>query len=160
MIDNLKQLRERTCASMVECRKALEESDGDLEEAVKVIRRKGADLASKRVGRETKQGLIEAYIHANGKIGVLLELNCETDFVARNEIFKELAHNLAMHIAAMNPQYISSTDIPQEIIEEDICLLSQSFVKNQDLTIQEVINEVIAKIGENIKIGKFARFEI
>lgn len=192
MIDKLKQLREQTCASIVECRKALEESGGDLEKAVKIIRRKGADLAGKRVGRETKQGLIEAYIHANGKIGVLLELNCETDFVARNEMFKELAHNLAMHIAAMNSQYVSPADIPQKIVEEErkiyqeqfkssgkpqeiigqivegkikkhneeICLLNQPFVKNQDLSVQDYINEVIVKTGENIKVGKFARFEI
>lgn len=192
MIDKLKQLREQTCASMVECRKALEESGGDLEEAAKIIRRKGADLAGKKAGRETKQGLIEAYIHANGKIGVLLELNCETDFVAKNEMFKELAHNLAMHIAAMNPRYAGPADIPREIIEEEkkiyqeqlessgkpqnivdqiiegkirkhneeICLLNQPFVKNQDLSVQDYINETIAKIGENIKVGKFVRFEI
>lgn len=192
MIDKLKQLREQTCASMVECRKALEESGGDLAEAAKIIRRKGSDLAGKKAGRETKQGLIEAYIHVNGKIGVLLELSCETDFVVRNEMFKELAHDLAMHIAAMNPQYTSSIDIPQEIIEEEkkiyqeqlessgkpqnivdqiiegkirkhneeICLLSQPFVKNQDLSVQDYINEAIAKIGENIKVGRFVRFEI
>lgn len=192
MLDLLKQLREKTCASIGDCKKAIEESGGDLEKAEEILRRKGAITAGKKSCRETNQGIIEAYIHANKKIGVLLELNCETDFVARNEMFKELAHDLAMHIAATNPRYLNANDIPQDIIEneksvyreqlvnsgkpdqiiqqiidgkikkyhQEICLLKQPFVKDQDVTIEEFINGYISKIGENIKIGRFVRYEI
>ncbi len=192
MIDKIKQLRDQTCASMLKCKRAMEEADGDLEAATEILRREGAITANIKSCRETREGLIEAYIHANGKIGVLLELNCETDFVVRNEIFKELAHNLAMHIAAMNPRYLSAALVPQEIIErekciyreqltesgkpaqiieqiiegkirkynQEICLMEQPFVKDQDLSVGEAVNDCISKIGENIKIGKFIRFEI
>lgn len=192
MIDKIKQLRDQTCASMLECKKAMEEASGDLEAAIEILRRNGAIMAGKKSCRETKEGIIEAYIHANGKIGVLLELNCETDFVARNEMFRELAHDLAMHIAAMSPRYLNVVDVPREIIErekdiyreqltesgkpaqiinqiiegkirkynQEICLLEQPFVKDQDLTVKDAVNDCISKIGENIKIGKFIRFEI
>jgi len=118
----VKQLRDKTGASMMECKKALEESGGNEGRALKILREKGKDVAFKKSERETRQGIIESYIHSNGKIGVLLELNCETDFVARNKEFKELAHDLAMHIAGMSPQYLDPKDIPEEVIlaERDI----------------------------------------
>jgi len=188
----VKQLRDKTGASMMECKKALEESGGNEDRALKILREKGKDVAFKKSERETRQGIIESYIHSNGKIGVLLELNCETDFVARNKEFKELAHDLAMHIAGMSPQYLDPKDIPEEVIlaerdiykkqfsdsgkppeiinqiiegkikkySEEISLLTQSFVKNPDITVADLIQEKIAKLGENIKIGKFVRYEL
>lgn len=177
---------------MIECRNAIEEAEGDLDRAQEILRKSGALKVAKKAEREAHEGLVEAYIHSNGKIGVLLELNCETDFVARNQLFKTLAHDIAMHIAAMSPQYISSDEIPEEylagekeiyraqlansgkparimeqIIEgklkkykEEISLLTQPFVKNQDVTVQDYINEYIAKLGENIKVGRFVRYAI
>ena len=131
----------------MECKKALEQAGGDEVKAMKILEKKGAEKAAKKSERETKQGLIEAYIHNNGKVGVLLEINCETDFAARNEQFKELAHDLAMHIAAMNPKNQKE-------------LLIQLFIKDEQKTIDDLIKEAIGKIGENIKIGKFVRLEI
>ncbi len=145
--NEVKQLREKTGASMMECKKALEESRGDQEKAVKVLREKGKHVASKKSSREAKQGIIEAYIHSNKKIGVLLELNCETDFVARNEEFKQLAHQLAMHIAGMNS-------------EDEKSILEEPFVKNPEITVKELIEQKVAKLGENIQIGKFTRYEL
>jgi len=190
--NQVKQLRQKTGASMMECKRALEESGGDEGRALKILREKGKDIAFKKSERETRQGIIESYIHSNGKIGVLLELNCETDFVARNKEFKELAHDLAMHIAGMSPQYLDPKDIPEEVIlaerdiykkqfsnsgktpeiidqiiegkikkySEEISLLTQPFVKNPDITVADLIQEKIAKLGENIKIGKFVRYEL
>lgn len=190
--DQVRQLREKTGASMMECKKALEESEGDEARALNILREKGRNIALKKLARETKQGIIESYIHSNGKVGVLLELNCETDFVARNREFRELAHDLAMHIAGMNPQYLSPKDIPEEVIwaerdiykkqfsdsgkppevidqiiegkikkySEEISLLTQPFVKNPDITVADLIQEKIAKLGENIKIGRFVRYEL
>ncbi len=131
----------------MECKRALEETEGDEKKALKVLDKKGAEKAIKKSTREAKQGLVEAYIHNDGKKGVILELNCETDFVARNEQFKELAHDLAMHIAAMAPKDSKE-------------LLSQPFIKDEQKTIGDLIKETIAKLGENIKIGKFLRLEI
>jgi len=126
----------------MECKDALEETNGDEEKALKILEKKGEERADKRSERETKQGIVEAYIHSNGKIGVILELNCETDFVARNENFKELAHNISMHIAAMNTQDSEE-------------LLNQPFIKDQEKTIKDLVTEAVSKLGENIKIGKF-----
>jgi len=146
-IEQVKQLREKTSVSAMECKNALEETKGDENKAIKILEKKGIEKAAKKSKREVKQGLIESYIHNNGKIGVILELNCETDFVARNEQFKELIHDLAMHIAAMNPKDIKE-------------FLSQPFIKDEQKTVQNLINEAIAKLGENIKIGRFERLEI
>lgn len=146
-IKQIKQFREKTNFSIMECKKALEQAGGDQAKAIKILEKKGAEKAAKKSERETKQGLVEAYIHNNGKVGVLLEINCETDFVARNEQFKELAHDLAMHIAAMNPKN-----------QEE--LLTQLFIKDEQKTIGDLIKEAIGKIGENIKIGQFVRLEI
>lgn len=192
MIDSIKRLREATSLSIAKIKKALDKSGGDEEKALEVLKLESKSSAFKRAGKGTKEGVIDCYIHANGKIGVLVELNCETDFVAKNSEFKELAHNLAMHIAAMNPQYLLIEEVPEEVkkhereiylqelkdsdkpkdtIEqiidgklkkhyEEISLLTQHYIKDQDITIQDLINNYISKLGENIRIGRFVRFEI
>jgi elongation factor Ts len=143
----VKSLREKTGASMLECKKALEKAGGDQTKALEILSKRGAEMADKKAEREIKAGLINAYVHFNQKIGVLFELGCETDFVARNETFKNLAHEICLHISAMNPQ--SNEE-----------LLNQPYVKNPEQTVQALINEAIGKLGENIKINRFARFEI
>jgi elongation factor Ts len=145
--DNVKNLRDKTGASMMDCKKALEDVKGNEKKAMKILEEKERLTAMKKSERKAEQGIIEAYVHSNKKIGVLLELKCETDFVAKNEEFKELAHDLAMHIAAM--------DSPDEK-----SLLDEPFVKDLSITIKNLIESKIAKLGENIKIGKFTRFEL
>ncbi len=146
-IDDLKKIRNMTGASVDAIRKALEEADGEIERALELLKDRGAMVAAKKASRQTSEGIISYYIHANSKVGVLVKLLCETDFVARTEQFKELGHELAMHIAAMDP--ISIND-----------LLSQTYIRDQDMTIDALIKDYIAKLGENIKIGEFCRFEI
>lgn len=145
--ETIKQLRERTNLSIMECKRALEEAGGDESKALKILGKKGKEKALKKSTREAKQGLVESYIHNNEKLGVILELNCETDFVARNEEFKKTAHEIAMHIAALNPKDLEE-------------LLSQPFIKDEQKTVGDLISEAVAKLGENIKIGKFLRLEI
>ncbi|MFH0906796.1 MAG: translation elongation factor Ts [bacterium] len=145
--EQIKSFRQKTSVSIMECKRALEEAEGNEDKALKILQKRGGEKAIKKAGREANQGLIEAYVHNNGKIGVILELNCETDFVARNSEFRELSHDLAMHIAAMNPKDSEE-------------FLSQSFIKDEQKSIKEIINETIAKLGENIKIGRFYRLEI
>lgn len=145
--EQIKELREKTSAGISDIKQALEESGGDMASALSAIERKLGGSAAKRAGRTTGAGVIDAYIHAGGKIGVLVELLCETDFVARNPEFKELAHDLAMQIAAMAP-------------ENGDALLDQPFIKDQGKTIKDMVNEAIGKFGENIKIGKFSRIEL
>jgi len=187
---NLIKLRELTGAGMLECKKALDEAKGDLQEAQKIIRKKGLDIAKKKATREVKEGQIISYIHSGGKLGVLLEINCETDFVAKNDSFQAFARDVAMQIAAAFPLYVSEGHIPAADLEkeketfrsqvagkpqevqdkiiqgklakryEDICLLNQKFIKDDSRTIQELLNEMIAKIGENIVIRRFVRFEV
>jgi len=190
---DVQKLRQKTGSSMMECKKALTEADGDQAKAIEVLKKKGEKVAeSKILSRETKSGLIDAYIHGNAKVGVLLELGCETDFVARNEEFKELAHELCLQIAAMSPKYVSIDQVPQEILEEDrrifreqfaginkpapmieqivegkikkqneeVCLLTQSFIKDQDRRVADVINQAIAKLGEKITVKRFVRYAI
>jgi len=188
----VKELRERTGIGMMECKKALKECGGEIEEAIKLLRKKGYARAEKRSGRQTSEGLIGSYIHMNGKIGVLVELNCETDFVAKNKEFKELLKNITMHIAAADPQYVSSDDIPEKILEEEkeiigeqfkdskkppeiiekitagklgkfyeeVCLLEQAYIKDDKVTIKELISSFIAKTGENVKVSRFTRYAI
>lgn len=146
-IDQIKQLREKTGISVAECKKALEEAGGDEMKALEILKEKSQSVAMKKAEAETKEGLIEAYIHSNGKIGVLVELNCQTDFVARNPDFKSLAKDLAMQVAATE-----SVDVPS--------LLAEPFIKDPSRTVGSLINEHIAKLGENIKINKFARYQI
>lgn len=188
----VKELRQRTGIGVMECKEALAESQGDIEKAIAVLRKKGAARAQEKMNREASQGLVHAYIHMEGKLGVLVEVNCESDFVARNAEFKELAKNIAMQIAAANPRFVSSADIPaaeleqeREIIRaqlqdmkkppqiidkivegklkkyyEEVCLLDQPYIRDDKQTIQQLIASTIAKFGENIKVRRFARFEL
>lgn len=191
-MEMVKELRAKTSAGVMDCKTALKESNGDMEKAAQFLREKGLATAAKKAGRVAVDGLIHSYIHMGGKIGVLLEVNCETDFVAKTDDFKELLNNIALHIAAMNPQYISREEVsaddlekerqiltaqarnegkPEKIVEKmvtgrlekfyaDKVLLEQPYVKDDSLTIQELISEKIAKIGENIKVRRFARYEL
>ena len=146
-IETIKELRDSTGLSFDEIKKALDESGGDRSKAIEALKARGAAVAEKRAARSTGQGLVEAYVHSNKKVGVLLELLCETDFVARNPLFGELAHELAMHIAAMDAQ-------------DSVELLTQPYIRDQSLTINQLIAQYIAKLGENIKVGKFCRFQL
>ncbi|RKX57981.1 MAG: translation elongation factor Ts [Thermodesulfobacteriota bacterium] len=191
-IDLIKKLRERTAAGFSDCKKALEESGGDIEKAIDILRKKGLAIATKRADRETSEGVITSYIHSNKKIGVLVEIDCETDFVARTDEFQQFAHDVAMQIAATNPICISRDQMPQEILErekkiyeeqlkeagkpekiipkiiegklekfyKENVLLEQNFIKNPEITIQDLLNELIAKTGEKIVIKRFCRFQI
>ncbi len=188
--DQIKALREKTGAGVMDCKRALEEAGGDMEKAIEVLRRKGIEIAGKKTTRATKEGLIASYIHFGGKIGVLVEVNCETDFVARTEEFKELVKNITMQIAASNPKYIKREDIPSEVLEKEknfyrqqysskpeavrekivegklskffseVCLLDQPFIRNPDITVKEYIDSMIAKVGENIQIRRFTRYQL
>ena len=146
-IEDLKKIRETTGASIDAIRKALEEAGGEIEKALGLLKEKGMLIAAKKAGRQTGEGIVFSYIHTNGKVGVLVKLLCETDFVARTEQFKELGHEIAMHIAAMNPANVEE-------------LTAQSYVRNQDQTVNQLIRDYISKLGENIQIGEFCRFEI
>ncbi|MEO2065836.1 MAG: translation elongation factor Ts [Desulfurobacteriaceae bacterium] len=188
----IKELREKTGAGIVDCKKALVEAGGDMEKAVEILRKKGAAKAAKKAERATAEGAVFSYIHGGGKVGVLVELNCETDFVARNETFKELGHEIAMQIAAMAPEYVSREDVPPEVVEKEKavlkeqamaegkpehivekivegrlakfysekCLLEQPWIKDDSKTIKDLITDYITKLGENIKVRRFARFEV
>ena len=188
----VKQLREKTGAGMMDCKNALSEVEGDVEKAIELLRKKGLATAQKRAGRALSEGMIQSYIHMTGKLGVLVEVNCETDFVAKNEDFQEFTKNIAMHIAATNPLGIKPEDISQEIIEkekeiyraqaldmgkpenvidkivegklnkfyEESCLLNQPYVRDTDISITDLLNQMIAKIGENISIKRFVRYQI
>lgn len=189
MVNNLmKELRELTGAGMLEIKHALAESGNDKTKAIEILRKKGALKMGKKSDRIAKEGLVETYIHPGNKVGVLLELNCETDFVARTQDFKTLAKDLALHIAASNPLYLSSSDVPAAVLEkekeiykeqikgkpkevvekivagklakyyEETCLLEQPFVKNPEIKVQDLLAEAVAKMGENIKVRRFARF--
>lgn len=188
----VKELRERTGAGMMDCKKVLNETNGDIEKAIDLLREKGLAAAAKKAGRVTAEGLIESYIHGGGRIGVLVEVNCETDFVAKNEEFKQLVRDIAMQIAANNPAYVSKEEVPAEVIEhereilrvqalnegkpekivekmvdgriekyyKEVCLLEQPFIKDPDKTVTQYITEHIAKIGENISVRRFVRFQL
>jgi elongation factor Ts len=191
-IEKIKQLREETAAGMMDVKRALEESGGDIEGARRVLRERGQALAAKKSSREATEGLIEAYIHFNGRVGVLVEVNCETDFVARTPEFKEFARNVAMHVASMRPLCVSPQDIPPEALEEerqiaekqaqemdkpeDItrrivdgrirkwtseqALLTQPYVKEPDKTVGDLLQETIQKVGENVVVRRFTRYEL
>jgi len=159
----VKELRDKSGAGVMTCRNALLEAEGDPERALQILKEKGILKAQKKAERAANQGLIEAYIHTGGRIGAMVEVNCETDFVARTDEFKELAHNLAMQVAAMPAQFISRDEVSGERDDLDLetaCLLLQPYIKDPGKTIQDVIIETIAKVGENIKITRFARFEL
>ena len=188
----VKALRERTGAGVLDCKRALEETGGDLEEATGLLRQRGLAIAARKADRLAEEGLVEAYVHAGGRLGALVEINCETDFVARTEEFQRLAHDLAMQVVASDPHYLRPEDIPPEVIEEkkrlflselegenkpehllerivegkleryydQVCLLRQPFIKDEELMVEEVITESIAKLGENIVVRRFVRYEL
>lgn len=188
----VKELRERTGAGMLDCKKALEQSDNNLEKAIEFLREKGLSAAASKAGRVATEGVVQSYIHAGGRIGVLVEVNCETDFVAMTDQFKDFARDIAMQIAAASPRYVSREEVPQEELEkekeiltaqalnegkpekivakmvegriskyyEEYCLLEQSFVKDPDKTISQLLNEKVSTIGENITIRRFVRYEL
>ncbi|MFA4910184.1 MAG: translation elongation factor Ts [Desulfobacteria bacterium] len=188
----VKSLREKTSAGIMDCKKALEETRGDIDKAIDYLRKKGLAAAAKKTGRISKEGIIEAYIHPGGKLGVLVEVNCETDFVAKAADFVEFVKNIAMHIAASNPLYLKREFIPEEVIEKereiyksqalnsgkpekiidrivdgkiekyfcDVCLLEQPYVKEPELSVKELVDTLIAKMGENISIRRFYRYQL
>lgn len=186
------KLRKMTGVGMMEAKKALEETSGDFDQAVEYLRKRGAAKAAKKAERETSEGRVHCYTHSNGKIGVAVEVLCETDFVARNEAFVEFCNDIAMHIAAMSPLYLSREDVPQEVVEkekeimkeqmagegkpadmldkiiegkigkyyEEVCLLEQPFIKDEDMTIAQLVEQKVLSLGENIQLGRFARMQI
>ncbi|MFQ5996496.1 MAG: translation elongation factor Ts [Dehalococcoidales bacterium] len=161
-IEMIKELRDQCGAGIMECRNALLEVDGDMEKALQIIKEKGLLKAAKKAERVTTQGLIEAYVHTGGRVGALVEVNCETDFVARTDEFKELAHDLAMQVAALSPQFITKEEIPEgaDVEPQAACLLLQPYIRDPGKIVRDVIAETIAKVGENIKVRRFSRFEI
>jgi elongation factor Ts len=160
--EDVKKLRDLTGAGMLDCKKALEETAGDFEEAKDILRRKGFEAAAKRAERSTAEGVIHSYIHHNSRLGVLVEINCESDFVARTEDFRKLAQQIALQIAGRNPIYISQDDMTDgaEGDPKEVCLLLQAFVQDESRTVQDLLSETISKTGENIRVRRFARFEL
>ena len=188
----VKELREKTGAGMMDCKKALAETSGDFEKAIEYLRKKGIASAAKKAGRATKEGAVTSYIHGEGRVGVLLEVNCETDFVARTEQFKTFVKDVAMHVAAANPAYVRPEEVPAEVVAkekeiavaqmrasgkpaavlekiaegkikkfyEDTCLMNQIFVKDPNKTIEQLLKETIAALGENIIVRRFSRFQL
>lgn len=161
-VDDVKRLREETGAGVMDAKRALDEAGGDFAKAKELLRERGIAAAAKRAERSTGQGVVEAYIHGGGRIGALVELNCETDFVARTDAFRALARDIAMQVAAMNPAALSAEDVPGHLPGEakDHALLTQSFIKDSGRTIQDLVSDVIAQTGENIRISRFSRFEL
>ncbi len=161
-IETIKALREETGAGVMDAKRALEEAGGDIARAKEILREKGMADAAKRAERETSQGVVDSYIHAGGRIGVLVELNCETDFVANTEDFRGLARNIAMQIAAMNPLVVAPSDRTDETegSDEEVCLLNQPYIRDSSVTIGTLVNDAIAKTGENIRVRRFVRFEL
>jgi elongation factor Ts len=156
----VKELREKTGAGVMDCKKALQEANGDFDRAVAVLRERGAMLLAKKLDREANQGIIDTYIHAGGRIGAMVELNCETDFVARTDDFRSLAHDIAMQVAAMSPKYVRPDEVAGGDGEAEHVLLTQPFIKDPKRTIEQLIHEGVAKLGENIQIRRFVRFEV
>ncbi|MCG6893947.1 MAG: translation elongation factor Ts [Desulfobacteraceae bacterium] len=188
----VKELREKTGAGIMDCKQALQECGGDLEKATEFLRKKGLATAAKRAGRALNEGIVHSYIHMGGKLGVLVEVGCETDFVAKNEDFQEFAKNIAMHIAASAPAGITPEDVPEEVVKKEMdiyraqaremgkpdkmidkiaegkmnkfykenCLLHQAYVRDPNITVGDLLNELIAKIGENITIKRFVRYQV
>ncbi len=168
-VESIKELRETTGCGVIECKKALEEAKGDPQKAKDILRQRGLEIAAKKGSRAANEGRVEAYVHLGAKIGVLLEVNCETDFVAKSEDFCRFTKDIAMHIAAMAPRCVTRDDIGQDVLdkaedpEEFIkrnCLLEQPFVKNQSFTVRDYLNDLVAKIGENILISRFVRYKV
>jgi elongation factor Ts len=162
--EQVKSLRNQSSAGIMDCRNALMSCSGDIDKALEYLKKKGFAKAQKKADRTTGQGVIESYIHTAGRIGAIIEVNCETDFVARTDEFKELAHCLAMQVAAMNPQYITEKDIPKnkakDVVAAEVCLMLQPYIKDLTKTVNDVVTETIAKTGENIRISRFIRYEL
>jgi len=158
--EEIKELRTMTGAGIMDCKRALEETRGDLDAALAILKQRGLAKAEKKAHREARQGLVESYIHPGGRIGAMVEVNCETDFVAHTEEFKKLACDLTMQVAAMDPSFIDNDDLPQEMDPSQVCLLQQPFIRDPQKTVQDIITETIAKVGENIRVRRFARFEL
>jgi elongation factor Ts len=190
--DIVKELRTKTGAGMMDCKKALTEANGSIERAIEILRERGLSQAAKKAGREASEGVIETYVHANGRIGVLLEVNCETDFVARNQEFRAMVHEIALQVAAGRPRYVRREEVPQDIVAaesrifeaqaanegkpaqiaqrivqgrlekfyQETCLLEQVYIKDDKKRVQDLVTEMIAKLGENIQVRRFARFEV
>jgi elongation factor Ts len=157
----IKLLRDETGAPVMDCKRALEESGGNMDKARQWLRERGAAIAEKKAGRVASQGVVDSYIHGGGRIGVIVEVNCETDFVARGDDFKKLAHDIAMQIAATNPKYIGTEEnIPDDLLPDEQPLLKQPFIRDPGQTIQQLIHEAIGKLGENIVVRRFSRFEL
>lgn len=161
-VETIKALRDLTGAGIMDSKRALEETDGDVEAARKILREKGIASAAKKASRDTNEGLVEAYIHSGGRVGAIVELNCETDFVARTDDMKDLAHNVAMQVAAMSPKYVREDEVPEDEdgSPQEVCLLSQPFIRDNEQTVQDVVNETIAKVGENVRVRRFSRFSL
>ena len=161
-ITTVKELRDQSGAGIMSCRNALLDAEGDIEKALNILRQQSLLQVEKKATRATTQGIVEAYVHAGNHIGAMVEVNCETDFVARTDEFKELAHNLAMQVAALSPQFVTKEEIPNDtIVEHQVaCLLLQPYIKDTTNTVQDIINGTIAKVGENIQVKRFARFEL
>ena len=159
-VESIKTLRESTGAGIMDCRRSLEESGGDLEKAQLMLKEMGLAGAAKKAARDAREGLVEAYVHSGGRIASMVELNCETDFVSRTSDFKEVAHDVAMQVAAMAPLYITAGDIPEgEAIDpQEVCLMEQVFIKDSSKTIQDVVNDLVARVGENVRVGRFIRY--
>ncbi len=161
-VDMIKALRQRTSAGVMDSKHALEEAGGDLDRAEEILREQGIASAAKKADRETSEGLVETYVHSGGRIGAMVEMNCETDFVARTPEFRELAHDVALQVAAMSPLFVDAEDIPEgEPVEpEQSCLLRQPFIKDTTRTVGDLVTETVGKLGENIRIRRFSRFSL
>ena len=159
---DVKKLREETGAGVMDSKRALEEADGDFERARELLRERGVVAAAKRADRATSEGLVESYIHADGRLGALVEVNCETDFVARTETFKTLAHDIAMHVVAMDPQGLAPEDVPEDAVgsPEEQALMTQPFFRDPARTVSDLIQEAMSQTGENVRVSRFARFEL
>jgi elongation factor Ts len=159
---SVKELRELTGAGMLDCKAALEDADGDFEKAKDILREKGHAAAAKRADRATAEGVVQAYLHHDGRLGSLVEINCETDFVARTDDFRRLVQDIALQVAATNPSYVAPDDVPEDTDgdPEELCLLPQTFIRDESVTIQDLVQEAIRKTGENIRVRRFARFEL
>ena len=161
-VDQIKALRELTGAGIMECRNALQEAEGDLSKAQQILKDKGIARAESKASRETREGVVEAYIHSGSRIGALVEVNCETDFVSRIPEFKELAHHLTMQVAAMAPEYVDRAEMPEDDPRnpEEVCLLQQPFIKDPSIVVQDLVTELAARVGENVRVRRFARFAL
>jgi len=162
IVESIKALREETGAGIMDCKRALEESKGDLDQAREILRRQGIASAAKRATRTTDEGLVDAYVHSGSRVGAIVELNCETDFVARTPDFRSLAHDIAMQVAAMSPRYIDVADIPdgEERDPQEVCLLQQPFIKDTSMSVSDKVSEAVGKLGENVRIKRFTRFSL